>query len=363
MRWFVIAGIAAIALVVASASSAAPTDLEPLRVELSAPEACPSSPTLFDRVRAHTARVRRAEPGEPARSLVVRITPSGNGFVARLDLVGPALEGEEHDELERRVPGKTCSEVLAAVALITALTIDPLATAGGAVHEAPPAEVGVANDAGAHEPKGARDASSDGALQSDASTTKATPTGKQASASTRGSGLRASVGVSLDAYGLGELVLGESVWVEGDLHTFLEPALRLRFARSQSFTADPDGRPAFFRLNTASLEGCVTAMGSNARAHRSPPLALRPCLDASVGAVDASSAAYGPALHERRAWASIGGLLQGRWFVVGPLSLEAAFGLTVPLIRDDFFFRPQLPVYRVPAVMLVGNVGVGLTFP
>lgn len=344
VRFFVIASISLRGVASLAAES---TELEPLRVELSAPATCPSTPSLFDRVHARTSRVRRAEPGEPARSLVVRVVPSATGFVAHLKLGG---DGEDYDELERRVPGKTCSEVLAAVALITALTIDPLAA--GVVpndegEKPPPAPV---VDAAADVP--------DVALPPPP-TLHVEPAGPPA----RGATFRVSVGTSLDAYGLGELVLGESLWVEGGIRSSLEPALRLRLARSQSFTADPDGRPAFFRRNTGALEGCVTALGSHARAQGGRVLALRPCLDVAVGAIDASSAAYGPALHERRAWASLGGLLEGRWLVVGPLSLEAAFGLTMPLIRDDFFFRPQLPVYRVPAVMLVGNVGVGLTFP
>lgn len=350
MRVLVIAFVvASVSLRGAASFGAETSDLEPLRVELSAPATCPEAPSLFDRVHARTSRVRKARDGEPARSLVVRIVPNASGFVAQLRLGGD----EDYDELERRVPGKTCSEVLAAVALITALTIDPLAAGGASTDEGEKPPPAPAEDAGA-------DALAIAPEPVSPARTKPVEPEKSVA---RPPPFRVSVGASLDGYGLGELVLGESLWVEGGLRSPLEAALRLRFARSQSFTADPDGRPAFFRLNTASLAGCVTALGSNARARGAPPLALRPCLDVSVGAVDASSAAYGPALEERRAWASLGGLLQGRWLVAGPLSLEAAFGLTVPLIRDDFFFRPQLPVYRVPPVMLVGNVGVGLTFP
>ena len=37
-------------------------------------------------------------------------------------------------------------------------------------------------------------------------------------------------------------------------------------------------------------------------------------------------------------------------------------GLTLPLVRDNFFFLPRGDVYRAPGVVLLGNVGVGTRF-
>ena len=99
-------------------SSAAASDLEPLTVEVIAPSSCPVTPRVFERVRMHTSRVREARAGETARLLRVSVTSHAGGFVADLEL------REQSDELRRRVPGKTCDEVLAAVALIVALAID-----------------------------------------------------------------------------------------------------------------------------------------------------------------------------------------------------------------------------------------------
>jgi len=123
-------------------------------------------------------------------------------------------------------------------------------------------------------------------------------------------------------------------------------------------------RPAFFELTTASLEGCIIILGTpDELGHPRPvPLQLRPCAQVSGGIFHGASAAYGPAQTSSRGWASIGALLQGRWLLLGPVALEAAAGLTVPLVRDDFFFYPRIDVYRAPPVVLVGSVGVGTTF-
>lgn len=334
-----------VALVVArgSLSIAAPPELEPLRVELAAPPACPAEPTLFARLRTHTSRVREARPGEASRLLHVTVGAHEGGFVADLRLV------EERDELRRRVPGKTCEEVLAAVALIAALAIDSRPGDVGATPARP--------DAADASP----DASARGPVPRwgvDAAPPDASGAGRAATPST----ITASVGTSLEAQGLGTPVFGSALWGEITLPTRLSPSLRLRLARSRSFTVDdsfavdPQSRPAFFRSSTAALEGCVAL-------NEARPFQVRPCVQFAGGVLEAASSAFGPTQREVRPWASLGGLLQGRWFFLGPLFLEASLGLTVPLVRDDFFFRPRIVVYRAPPLVFFGNVGVGMTFP
>ncbi len=242
-------------------------------------------------------------------------------------------------------------EVLAAVALITALTIDPLAAGGASTDRRRKPVPAAAEDAGA-----------------DALSSALAPIAASNEEGRAGEARAPSHAVSRE-HGREP----RRLWARGTLCSAKSPGWRAAFAAFSNLrcvfaspvanlTADPDGRPAFFRLNTASLEGCVTAAGSNAELsahHRSrsdpvPPFRSALSMHRRLPMVQLSrSAVLGL---DRRA-------TQGRWLVVGPLSLEAAFGLAVPLIRDDFFFRPQLPVYRVPTVMLVGNVGVGLTFP
>ena len=327
----VTAGIAAVCASVPVA--AAPSDAEPLRIELAAPASCPAHPTLAERIRSHTPRVREASAAESSRALRVGVTSEGDRFVADLRLI------EDEEALERRVPGRTCEEVLAAIALITALAIDPLASA-------------VPSDGGmSSQEEGARRAPDSTALrpttpEPDAGGPPPKPVRLHA---------RARVGVSLDLHGMGELVLGRSVWVEGALATRLAPALRIRLARTQSFTEDQNERSAYFHLTTVALETCFTAARSRAT------LELRPCAGLAGGVLEGASAAFG-VQRMPRPWASLGAMLQGRWAIHGPLELEAALGLGLPLVRDNFFFLPRDDVYRAPGVVLLGNVGVGTTF-
>ncbi len=339
-RWIRIVGVGVSAALVAlvasgSLSSAAPSETEALRIEATAPDSCPAR-TLGDRVRSHTSRVREAKAGERARALHVVITSEADGFVAQLRLV------EEGEALERRVPGKTCEEVLAAVALITALAIDPLASA-------------VPTDAGAsRESEEIEDAAPDARAPVVTEVDAGRPPPPRAP-------VHARFGVSLEAYGLGQVVLGRAVWIEGGLSTRAAPALRLKVARTQSFTEESEARPAFFQLTTIAVEGCVTALRT--RAELDPgTIELRPCAQIASGVLEGSSSAFGSVHDMPRPWASLGAMVQARWRFFGPLELEAAFGLTVPLVRDNFFFLPRSDVYRAPGVLLLGNVGVGTTF-
>jgi hypothetical protein len=110
-----------------------------------------------------------------------------------------------------------------------------------------------------------------------------------------------------------------------------------------------------FRLSTVALDGCIAAIDTHA-------FQLRPCVQIAGGVLDGASSAFGPTERKALPWATAGGLLQARWFFLGPLSLESSAGLTVALVRDDFFFRPQSTVYRAPPLLLIGSVGVGTTF-
>ncbi|MBX3205723.1 MAG: hypothetical protein KF764_11690 [Labilithrix sp.] len=329
----------------ATRSFAAPADAEPLRVELAAPASCPVEPSLLARVQRHTTRVREAKPGEAARVLAVTIEARGDGFRGDLRLV------EQGDELDRTIPGATCEEVLAAAALIAALTIDPRASST----PGPPASshdaVAEGADAGT-EPRSRRPTSP--ARRSEA----ARPSLR------RSPRLRASLGASLDVHGLDGLVPGRSVWVEGGLARGLEPALRLRLGQLRSFTVVSDARAAFFELRTLALEGCMTAVSAGGR-RRSPgapsPFDLRPCVQATGGLFEGASSAF-RVTREPRPWFAVGGFVQGRWRFFGPLALEASLGFAAPLVRDDFFFRPRTLIYRAPEAFFVGNVGVGVTF-
>ena len=107
---------------------------EPIRVRFEAPEGCPDEAAFLDQVRARTAKARVAAAGEKARTFSVRLTQEGRSIRGRL-----AIEESADPTGLREVTGERCAEVVSALALITALAVDPQAlTAAPARLPAPP---------------------------------------------------------------------------------------------------------------------------------------------------------------------------------------------------------------------------------
>jgi hypothetical protein len=81
---------------------------------------CTTAKEFVEQVRSRAPRVREALSGEPARR--VRVTIEGDGrVVGRL-----VTAGNDGAIVAREVEGATCEEVTAALALVLAVTLDPL---------------------------------------------------------------------------------------------------------------------------------------------------------------------------------------------------------------------------------------------
>jgi hypothetical protein len=104
-----------------------------LAVELES--GCVTAGEFVQRVKSRAARAREASAGEPARR--VRVTIEGDGrVVGRL-----VMAGNDGSLVAREVEGATCQEVVDALALVLAVTLDPLTDprpATGASRSAPP---------------------------------------------------------------------------------------------------------------------------------------------------------------------------------------------------------------------------------
>src|SRR5262245_6869579 len=116
----------------ASSTFAAPVEREPVRVSYRAPAGCPSEERFWGEIAARTDRVRKAQGVEPARSfsVVVDAGPSGSrGVLESTDVSGATTR--------REVTGEDCPEVVSALALIAALTVDTQARTDANVPVAP----------------------------------------------------------------------------------------------------------------------------------------------------------------------------------------------------------------------------------
>jgi hypothetical protein len=93
-------------------------EIEAIAVELES--GCVTAAEFIERVESRTPRTRGAAPGEPARR--VRVTIEGNErIVGRL-----VVAGKDGALVVREVEGATCPEVVDALALVLAVTLDPL---------------------------------------------------------------------------------------------------------------------------------------------------------------------------------------------------------------------------------------------
>lgn len=114
-----------------SAPATAPS--EGLRLEYSAPDACPGAEAFAVQLRDRTSRVRFAEPGELARTFVVSLRAEPPGYTGSVEFLDDTGES-----VSRRVHGERCEAVVSSLALITALALD--ATLRVEEAEAVPAE-------------------------------------------------------------------------------------------------------------------------------------------------------------------------------------------------------------------------------
>jgi hypothetical protein len=95
---------------------------------------CITAGEFVEKVRSRASNVREARAGEPARR--VRVTVGGaERVVGRL-----VTAGEDGALVVREVEGATCQEVIDALALVLAVTLDPLTDATPTVASPPPAD-------------------------------------------------------------------------------------------------------------------------------------------------------------------------------------------------------------------------------
>ncbi|WP_148313540.1 hypothetical protein [Sorangium cellulosum] len=114
--------VAVAVLAGALAGSDARAEVQPLRITYEAHEGCPSPGVFLRELTARTSRARAAAPDEAALEVRVRITRSAGATRGRITL------GAGEGARVREVGGATCAEVVAALALITALRVDPTAS-------------------------------------------------------------------------------------------------------------------------------------------------------------------------------------------------------------------------------------------
>jgi hypothetical protein len=298
--------------------------------------ACPDADAFENRVAARTARARKAEPGELARTFAVDVRVDAGGASARLSFVD-----SRGTPVVRAVRGETCDEVVSAIALVTALAIEagtvepetPAPTSPEPARAAPPP----ANPA-AEKPK------------------KRAPPVPTPDALAWLVGIEAGVTTWLGpspTLGLGAF---------GELGKYAGASARVTFLRATSHVLVPAEDEAYRRADFTALmgriEGCplAVALGTGFR--------IVPCLGLGLGALEGKGDPDTLTLPDTQTkfFADLVPALRIDWTLADSLLFFVEGELGIPLRHHDFIFKPNQPVFSVPALGVGASLGMALRF-
>ena len=317
-----------------------------VKLDWDAAPGCPTQKTFVDGVHARSPAVRIA-PDSP-RTLFVRIARQPNADAR--SAFGGKIELRESDgaTTQRSVSGASCDEVVGALALVTALALDPMAGHEGATetHE----DGGGAHAANTPTSTAAASSSTPPTTAKTATTTtskredgeEGKPVEKRAWSFEAGVDAEALVGITPDA------ILGMPVFfgVRRALSERIGLGGGIRFERAGQAASVAD-----FTWTAGAVDGCVVIRAGRAR--------FDGCARAHVGAIDA----HGDVVPERsasRPWIDGGLALALRLRIAGPLFAEAQGYAGLVFVRDRFYIEPDTTVFQPPLV--TGHVGGGLGF-
>jgi hypothetical protein len=306
-------------------------------IEYDAPTECPTAAAFAAQIAARTPAYRS---GTDDPRLKVAIDVSAGAVRGRMTLERGGRQ------TEREVEGERCADVVAALALIAAILLDPDA-------DTRPFPPPAAEDHGRRvEPA-------------------APPARQELEPRSRPSRWRVFMGTELGVSGAvaPSLVLGPR-WFAGVTRAeggnWLS-SMRFSVSRSQSeTTAQPLSRPlegqrfmasatATFTLSALRADGCALRLGG-------PELSVEPCLFFEGGVLRASGSHPAISRSERLSWFSLGALARGSWILWDTLVLEANTGALVPLKTYRTMIGSEDPVYENPRVGMVAGVGLAVRF-
>ncbi len=332
---------------------------EPLVVEYHAAAACPSEDFFTAQLLARTTRIRLVPAGAPARRAIVTLDLEGSLPLGRL--VIQEIDGAES---VREVTGDACREVVAALALIAALSVDPNAVTTPVVAPASGPVVASASGPVVASASGPVVAPASGLVVAPASGPVAAaappvispkppaPPGPFPFRFGVAGGLSAAAGIAPS------VLLGGSLSLEMAYRGVrFVPSLRLGLERSRAarLALVGGGVVDFTRtLGTMSLSAVELTAG---------PLWIAPTIDVEAGALRAVASHVPGATSASRAFAALGLGARVGLVVLGPIALEASAVAAFPLIRDRFFFEPDVTVARPAPVGAQAGIGLVARLP
>ncbi len=322
-------------------------DSEAVRFRYQAPEPCPSIDAFETAVMHRTRRARAALPQESAREFEVALAQRNARWQGRL-----TIREQSGATSERTVEGDSCQEVMDAVALVTALAIDPRA------RTVPAPELVASASAAPPSP---------GSSATVPSTAPAPPQPHSYPAVVHGSAPHRLT----PSWGAGFGVQVATTWGPAPAPIWTAP-LFVQVSRSASAPG-----PSYLRLTasyrpsprvssqegagrfvwtTGRLDVCVVAWQPMLHGR------LLPCAMLEAGALRGEGADVDHPQQHTRPWVSLGLGTRATATITGPMFLEIQGMLGFPLVRDRFYLEPDTTLHRTPAVSPSLAAGVGSHF-
>jgi len=137
------------------------------------------------------------------------------------------------------------------------------------------------------------------------------------------------------------------------------PTIRLSGTRVTSGELHPANGPgtASLTLTAARLEGCPI------RWRPVPSVRLLPCFGIRGGVFEGVGADVAVVRTENRTWLSVELVGRAEWAPFSWLFFELQGGGSVPILRYQFYFDPDIPLTETPAIGGFAGAGGGVRFP
>jgi hypothetical protein len=312
-------GVGRIALAQTSTKA---VEAQTLRVNYVAPAGCSSRTTFVAELEARTRRVHVVDTTEPVASISVELADHTTGVVGQLRLREP-----DGTETLRAVAGKTCEEVVPALALIAAVLVDPESVTRGST--AAPA----LSSTPAPPPP------SDGARW------RARPS--------FGIGMSATSTVAPSPSFAPSLELG----LEADVGVRRGPLLLVAFERFGSSTVSTPAGLADFSTLLGRVSLCPVRWPSRGL------FSLAPCGAFEAGSLHVDVSDSIDESEPSVLWLAAGPGLHLEVHPLRVLGIELELLGIFPLVRDHFYFSPNIPVFSVPVFGWTGRVGIKAVWP
>lgn len=330
---------------------------ESIYLEYRAGLGCPSRAEFEEQVRARTAKARFVDEPEGVRRFLVEAHPEHGRVVGRL-----TSGRDEQTGRPREVTSADCASVVEALALMTALAVDPhavtTATAPSAT-QAPTASMPPSSEPSSAPPKPVAQRPAPAARR----LSRAEPVPARAEEPSWGSllaGVRAGGVLWLDPTVVPLGILSASLEWQAEGARLWAPSVRLSAHLGASPTVHPESGAAKFRLVSGALDVCPL------RVTLAPSTSIGPCLGLEGGSISARGIDKAPITYPEEA--------SRRWWAVHQsLRLELGIGrgsrveleahAVEPLFAYEFVFRtPDVTILRIPWVAPSASFGLSFQF-